>query len=481
MAQLPPTPAADAAEAEAHDKSPQPPAEPAAAATKGVTLVRAGDDGPWGLARGSRLRNNLLGAVGFLELANAGDFAANVWNQLPVPLFAAVLMGLGGTLAVGMSVVAFVDARRAWRNVGFLRRQRRRLRRGRGRRAPGGHDDDDDAAPAAPADRALDVLLAVVFRELGCEVINRWALDVLMGSGAVLIAAGTYLAIAGGEGDAVFAASNLLSGWIGNTPIALFGLVNSAWAAYMWAKAQAHAAATRRLLPGSRAAGLVRRRSRAVQVFCVINGTASVLGGGASLVTSIYWWGYVVLIPVIVASVFCNQWWRRRVGYTRAELGPAELRPTDLAADLEFAARAGLVLRERRGQPALLGHLVGDPASLPDVLVFADRHALLPDLCVAVAADPKLRDALCGPDASELEMRPGDLLALPPRLHADVVDKAQECLGRVGRRHFGNRERYLAELLGTWCAVVGTLDSDTEDASVEHKSRLDAPCLAADV
>jgi hypothetical protein len=40
-----------------------------------------------------RLRNSLLLGVGFLELANAGDFAANVWNTIPVPTFAAVLMG----------------------------------------------------------------------------------------------------------------------------------------------------------------------------------------------------------------------------------------------------------------------------------------------------------------------------------------------------------------------------------------------------
>jgi hypothetical protein len=38
-----------------------------------------------------RLMNSLLAGVGLLELGNAGDFAANVWNQIPVPHFA---MGL---------------------------------------------------------------------------------------------------------------------------------------------------------------------------------------------------------------------------------------------------------------------------------------------------------------------------------------------------------------------------------------------------
>jgi hypothetical protein len=38
-----------------------------------------------------RLKNNLLVGVGLLELGNAGDLAANVWNQIPIPHFAMAL------------------------------------------------------------------------------------------------------------------------------------------------------------------------------------------------------------------------------------------------------------------------------------------------------------------------------------------------------------------------------------------------------
>jgi len=41
-----------------------------------------------------RLKNSLLAGAGLLELANAGDFAANVWNTIPVPRFAMVLSTL---------------------------------------------------------------------------------------------------------------------------------------------------------------------------------------------------------------------------------------------------------------------------------------------------------------------------------------------------------------------------------------------------
>ncbi|CAM6097644.1 unnamed protein product [Calypogeia fissa] len=61
-------------------------------------------------AKRSKLKNSLLAGVGFLELANCGDFAANVWNQIPVPTYAVVLMATGGTLALAISYFAFKDA-----------------------------------------------------------------------------------------------------------------------------------------------------------------------------------------------------------------------------------------------------------------------------------------------------------------------------------------------------------------------------------
>ena len=49
------------------------------------------------------LKNSLLASVGYLELANAKDFAANVWNDVPVPKCAMAFMAIGGVLAIGLS------------------------------------------------------------------------------------------------------------------------------------------------------------------------------------------------------------------------------------------------------------------------------------------------------------------------------------------------------------------------------------------
>jgi hypothetical protein len=54
-----------------------------------VILTKGKDQ--WACARGSRLENSLGWAVGLLEFANAGDFAANIFNDVPVPLHAVIL------------------------------------------------------------------------------------------------------------------------------------------------------------------------------------------------------------------------------------------------------------------------------------------------------------------------------------------------------------------------------------------------------
>ncbi len=125
------------------------------------------------------LRNSLLPMAGFLELANAGDFAANVFNEIPVPTFAAALMAVGGVVALAMSVVAVADARLSWRNVVVLREERRCLQELAGR------NENDD--PEASSIQTLHTYLDVNLFELRTELVDRLAMDVTMGFGAVLV------------------------------------------------------------------------------------------------------------------------------------------------------------------------------------------------------------------------------------------------------------------------------------------------------
>ncbi|KHN97440.1 uncharacterized protein MAM_04455 [Metarhizium album ARSEF 1941] len=424
-----------------------------------VRLVRQ-KDGQWGLARDGRLVNNLSRVVGFMELANAGDFAANVWNEIPVPVYAVVFMAVGGTVAGVLSIFAFRDARRACCNVRYLRRQRRRLL-------------EEKKLLAARCESTLetDVVLAINFRELGTELVTRWIMDLLMGFGAVLICAGTYMAI-GGANPSAYLASNLLSGYVGNTPIAVFGLCNSSWAAFIFTKAQRHVSASRRLLGSCTATALIKRRARKVQAFSVINGTATILGGVGSIITATRWWGYVILIPVIISSVFCNIWWRNVIGYTRSEGHPAMVRD-ELVYALDSAAVCEVkALEDAEAPPAWCSELPS--SSLDEMLRFLARHSLFHQYCAAITANPQVCQALGGDaaDQDELSISPERLLALPADLHPVLLHHADKMARQAGPDHFRNRERYLAEILGTYCtlAVHHDVMDDTDSAERREKA-----------
>ncbi|ATY62274.1 integral membrane [Cordyceps militaris] len=402
-----------------------------------VRLARHPATGVYAAVLEQRFRNNLGLAVGFLELANAGDFAANVWNQIPVPIYAIVCMAIGATGAGILSVFAFDDARYAWRNVVFLRRQRAQLKETLEQRATQGH-----------AARDVRVLTELNLRELGCETVNRFGMDVLMGFGAVLICVGTYMAI-GGANETVWLASNILSGYLGNTPIALYGLVNSGWAAYLAVKTEGHVRAVARAMPDSLEYRLVKQRGKKLQLYCGINGAITLVGGVASLLTATQWWAYVILIPVIVLSFICNWFWRTRLGYSHDDMRQMpDMGVEKLSRVLRFAAQAkdGLT----RDAKAAEKDLVRQAATLPEALDLIDTSGLLEAFCVKVVSDSRLCYALCDPSAEHVEVSLADIAALPDVHHPALLEAAHDCLRTAGVRRFAHLERFTAELLGIY-------------------------------
>ena len=86
--------------------------------------------------------------------------------------------------------------------------------------------------------------LEVNRREIGTEIIDRLAMDSLMDFSALLIGIGTSMAI-GGANPHVYLASNLLSGYIGNCPPAIWGLANAIWCIYILRRAWRHLTAAK--------------------------------------------------------------------------------------------------------------------------------------------------------------------------------------------------------------------------------------------
>ncbi|KAK3681748.1 hypothetical protein B0T22DRAFT_540082, partial [Podospora appendiculata] len=257
----------------------------------------------------ANLRNSLLFAVGYLELANAGDFAANYWNDSPLPIHAIGLMAFGGTLAFLMLYFAWKDARLSWQNIRGLLVERRSLLAQRAQLQGQGSQE--------AVIRTVDCYLHVNFREFGTEIVDRIVMDSFLGFGAILVGVGTYMAIAGAN-PYIFFASNLLTGYIGNSPCALFGLANFFWSSWVWLRARHHRKTTTTELGGdTMLQAMIRRRTLNVQLHSILSGVAGIIAGAASLATATESWAYVVLAPCISASALANYFWRRRVGYNR--------------------------------------------------------------------------------------------------------------------------------------------------------------------
>ncbi|KAI3013008.1 hypothetical protein CBS147346_11 [Aspergillus niger] len=292
-------------------------------------------------------RNSLLAGVGFLELANAADFAANVWNQIPVPKYAMVFMAIGGPIALLITLVAARDFYLSYTNMQLLLKERRYLRElldSVTTTTTTTTTTTQNTNTNTQAEILLQSRLSVNFRELGTEIVDRILMDALMGFGALLVGTGTIMAIFGANHH-VYVASNLLSGYIGNGLAAVFGLVNAIWSGYLVGRFQVcwgvclnitdTNTTTRELNNHVTEVTTItttdtdleaevkmykdplKLRFRSLQFHALVNGINGLVAGAASMVTATMWYGYVVLIPCIVSLIACNWFWRVRVGYDR--------------------------------------------------------------------------------------------------------------------------------------------------------------------
>lgn len=414
-------------------------------ASECISFIRRG--GRYVPSKQWRIKNSLLAAVGFLELGNAGDFPANVWNEIPVPTFAVVLMVFGGTLALSLSYFAFKDARLSWENVRLLRKERHDLRQQKTR-----HFEDGQIT------HGLDTRLDVNFRELGSELVGRLGMDVFMGFGAILIGIGTFLAI-GGANRRVWEASNLLSGYIGNAPLALYVLVNAAWSLFVWMKARQHGIAGARALNRDLAASLLKRRVRIVKMYSVMVGVTGLVGGAGSLIAATMWWGYVMLIPVIISSISCNYMWRRKIGYERPSVqGMLEVSKASLIRELEFIGSVRQILKETPSEP--LHKLISDSQSITSVIEFIVANDLFEDFCVRLLHDTRLSKHFGCPN-EDVTIDSQSLITADKAYTCHILEIAQVCVSETGPIHFQHQERYLLEIFGCYLHIAQARTSKT--------------------
>ncbi|KAJ5773636.1 hypothetical protein N7457_008532 [Penicillium paradoxum] len=404
-----------------------------------VTLVLR--RGRFRLLHQQQFKNSLLASVGYLELANAGDFAANVWNEVPVPRFAAILMGIGGTLALGMVLVAVQDFRLSWKNVKLLRAERAHLQQLQ--RSP---DKDTEQR------RLVDSRLGVWIREYGTEVVDRVIMDLLMGFGSMLVGIGTLMAI-GGAHPRVFKASNLLSGYIGNGLAAFFGLINAIWSGYLVHRFHMHHVAACARQPSDDISRRLHTRFRRFQWHAGVNGINGLVAGAASMITAERWWGYVILIPCIISLILCNYFWREKLGYDRPLLGYTSSvykQFTPLLDDLQYVTMMQRSLAESENS---LPQTIVKLDSLESILRFIVRESMLETYCESLARDKSTRHMLSEVQPSntypdQIIISVEALLRLPSTHLNTIFQHAKKFMRTTAVRIFTHRERHLLELLG---------------------------------
>ncbi|KAG9240185.1 hypothetical protein BJ878DRAFT_430839 [Calycina marina] len=383
------------------------------------------------------LRNNMLFGAMFLECANAGDLAANVWNETPTPIFARVLMGIGGSLALLISSFAFRDAILSWSNTVLLRRERQHLLQRR--------SSQDRGTLLA---RDLEVRLEMNFRETGVEWMNRFGMDVLLGFGAVIVGVGTLLAI-GGRNPTVFQVSNLLSGYIGNGPAALWGLSHVAWCILIWNRMRQHQkVAERHFEKNSDIRRRMLRRVRNVKRHMAIYGSAGFIVGMASLVSATNWWGYVILGPCLIVTICCNFNFRRSICYSRVSIEQMSLAEKD-AILLQLKGISSLRRILTGAGSASLTHLNSEPMTFATAMRFILCHGLFADFCTRLIEDEDLTRSIFGEPQDVLVIRSHGLLLATGKIETRLRDLALVCIGDVGVRFISrDHEVFLLDLLG---------------------------------
>ncbi|KUI61885.1 hypothetical protein VP1G_09044 [Cytospora mali] len=341
-------------------------------------------------AKQTKLRNSLLGAIGFLEAANAGDFAANIWNETPVPTYALIMMAIGGTMALGMIYFCIKDGRLSYQNLRALKEERGYLKEQRKL-----HQDDSNMV------RTIDCFLDMNTRESGTELIDRIGSDALLGFSALIVGIGTFMAMDGDHDSANYKASNLLTGYIGNTLPAIFGVCNLLWSSYVWVRAKEQQRAALNYVKGStRISQMLRNRTSSIQVHAALNGLTGIVAGSAALATATQWWAYVILLPCIITSGTVNIFWRKRVGYERPfVLGQISSIDQDTVFEaLRYANECHRrVLRvEATGESDAFTILVPDTTSLLCALDVIRKNNLFEDYCLRVLEDKELSGRLFG-------------------------------------------------------------------------------------
>ncbi|KAK4188630.1 hypothetical protein QBC35DRAFT_514672 [Podospora australis] len=417
----------------------------------------------------AKLRNNISVAIGYIELSNVADIAANVYNSLPIPYIIKAVMFLGGTVCTGMLCVIIRDAFLSWQNLRGLAAERKSLLASLASlQCPeSGHD--------TALKRTLKCFLQINRQDAQAELIYRFGMECVVAIGSLLVGVGTYMAMFG-EDPYLFETSNLLTGYLGNSPFALCGVVNLVWAfatlSHLKHRHHRHTSAGR--VRDHRIQAMLRNRARYIRLHGILNGGPGIVSGAMSLATATQWWAYVILFPCIFTSVIANWLWRKKIGYDRPFFHQNNTTAGTVAPTTEDEIiRALEEVDDCRRQVATM-RLVSKTIGFRPLLEFILHINLFEEFCLRLARDGVLRETFL-PLKEKTERVTLDVYGLfDPALNDDIKERllkvARKTVSEEAERGLEHRERWLLEVLGCYMAL-GEQDKDVEKDDPSDNTR----------
>ncbi|PKX96301.1 uncharacterized protein P174DRAFT_457104 [Aspergillus novofumigatus IBT 16806] len=341
----------------------------------------------------------------YKDILLASDFAANVWNEVPLPTHAKICMGIFGPIVLLMTIFTARDFALSYANVLLLLSEQEALR------------SSQHATTSLPEKREKERegILGVNTRELLTKLMDCILMDVLLGAGDLLVSTGTIMAIFSNNRTQRV---RVVTGAAGHAP-----------------------------LLGEREQRRVTARYRMLQWHGAMNGLNGLVAGMASMVTAKMWWGYVVLVPCVGVVIASNRFWRLRLGYCRF-LYTQSLREGDRGEEDEEGGEIAGELAKTLDFQGTLPELI-DSSTLDSLMDFIVRNERFDVFCEYILRRWKHHRLFTVDVPTQgIQIAPKDFMPFPKGEQTRMLDECRCFLQDDGMRILLYRERYLQDLLG---------------------------------
>ena len=297
------------------------------------------------------------------ELDNFGDIGATPLFHPPLPIPVYGILGIGGVLCLWFGArPALEDVIEGRRNLKVLKGEEKFITE---RRA----EVIDDLFAFSPSEHTVHVrqreLLRLAIHHAQCrreresEILDRMVSGILIAPGSVLTAIGTFLTpgfIFGAHSATASVLANLLTGFVGNGPIAAYAAINAGYNSHKTLQANRRL----RLIKQYDLNRLwrddvdvnhaVRHRVRLIRNTAACKAVSSAGIGVGGILTAITPFGYAVLLPFALARGGAEYLTHKKLGYSRKLYRgtPEDLSRRALVNDFIYRTKVFKILKDHK-------------------------------------------------------------------------------------------------------------------------------------